>query len=307
MNAAIRAVVRTGLELDCEVIGIRRGYSGLLQRDFQPLDRGSVSNIIQTGGSMLISSRCPEFRTTEGRAEAARSITEAGIDGIVAIGGDGTMSGAHKLMEEWGVPIIGLPGTIDNDIPGTSATIGFDTAVNTALEAIDRIRDTASVMERIFLVEVMGRYCGQIALMAGIPGGAEGVVIPERETDLERIAARIEEGFAMGRRTNIIVVAEGDDKGGAEILARRLADEYGIESRTCILGHIQRGGSPTARDRYLATILGAAAARLLVAGESGFLLGWRQEEIVRVPFPEIIACRKRDHELEAPFPGVLIL
>jgi 6-phosphofructokinase 1 len=282
MNAAIRAVVRRGLGRSLEVIGIRRGYAGLLAGELQPLTRAGVANIIQRGGTLLGTSRSAEFLLPEGRARAAAVLRGAGIEGLVAIGGDGTLRGATALQEEHGLPIAGVPGTIDNDVWGTDVTIGFDTAVNTALEAIDRIRDTAASHDRVFLVEVMGRTCGDIALGVGVAGGAEDVLIPEIATDLLTLAAELRQSWERGKRSSIIVVAESGEQGRSFRVAEEIGRLTGLEPRVCVFGHIQRGGTPTARDRVLASRLGAAAVDLLLEG-GGAMAGEACGTIVRVP------------------------
>jgi 6-phosphofructokinase 1 len=266
MNAAIRAVVRHALGRQLEVIGIRRGYSGLLAGELQPLTRTGVANIIQRGGTILGTSRCEEFLQPAGRARAAGVLRGAGIDGLVVIGGDGTFHGATLLAAEHGVTLAGVPGTIDNDIYGTDFTIGFDTAINTALEAIDRIRDTAASHERLFFVEVMGRTSGDIALAVGVAGGAEDVLVSDAPTELEALAAEVRHSWERGKRSSIVVVAEGGEQGRVVRIAERVGQLTGLEPRVAVLGHIQRGGIPTARDRILASKLGAAAVELLLDG-----------------------------------------
>jgi len=266
MNAAIRAVARHALGRSLEVVGIRRGYAGLLAGEVQPLTRAGVANIIQRGGTLLGTSRSAEFMRAEGRARAAAVLRGAGIEGLVVIGGDGTLHGATLLAEEHGVRVAGVPGTIDNDVYGTDFTIGFDTAVNTALEAIDRIRDTAASHERLFLVEVMGRTCGDIALGVGVAGGAEDVLLPESPRDLLELAAELRHSWERGKRSSIIVVSESGEQGRSFKLAEEVGRLTGLEPRVCILGHIQRGGTPMARDRILASRLGAAAVDILLDG-----------------------------------------
>lgn len=286
MNACIRAVVRTALGHGMDVMGVRRGFLGLMAGDLLPLDRGSVANVIQRGGTILGTSRAPAFETEEGRAEARRALAEARVGALVLIGGDGTFRGAHALMEEGGPPCMGVPGTIDNDVWGTDWTIGFDTALNTALEAIDRIRDTAASHERLHFVEVMGRHCGEIAVACGLAGGAEAVAIPEEATDVPELCERIEKDIRRGKRAAIVVVAEGDETGGARALADEVARRIGLDARVTILGHIQRGGSPTAADRILGSRLGAAAVDALVAGRSGLMMGEVSREITLTPLEE---------------------
>jgi 6-phosphofructokinase 1 len=281
MNAAIRAVVRHALGRSLEVVGIRRGFAGLLAGELQPLTRAGVANIIQHGGTILGTSRSAEFLLPEGRARAASVLRGAGIEGLVTIGGDGTFRGATLLLEEHRVAVAGVPGTIDNDVYGTDFTIGFDTAVNTALEAIDRIRDTAASHERIFLVEVMGRTCGDIALGVGVAGGAEEVLIPEIQTDLLTLAAELRQSWERGKRSSIIVVAESGEQGRSFRLAEEIERLTGLQPRVCVFGHIQRGGTPTARDRVLASRLGTAAVDILLDG-GGMMAGDTSGAVVRV-------------------------
>jgi 6-phosphofructokinase 1 len=282
MNAAIRAVVRHALGRSLEVVGIRRGYAGLLAGEVQPLTRAGVANIIQRGGTILGTSRSAEFTTPAGRGRAAGVLRGAGIEGLVVIGGDGTFHGATLLAEEHGVAVAGVPGTIDNDVYGTDFTIGFDTAVNTALDAIDRIRETAASHERLFLVEVMGRTCGEIALSVGLAGGAEDVLIPEMPTDLLALAGEIRQSWQRGKRSSIIVVAESGAQGHSIRLAEEIGRLTGLEPRVCVLGHIQRGGTPTARDRLLASRLGSAAVDILHEG-GGMMAGETSGTVARVP------------------------
>ncbi len=286
MNACLRAVIRTALYRRVEVWGIMRGYAGMLAGDMQPLAATSASNIIQRGGTILKTSRCDEFMEPAGREEAARALKKVGIEGLVAIGGDGTFHGAHYLWQEHGVSVIGVPGTIDNDLYGTDCTIGFDTAINTALEAIDKIRDTAASHDRLFFIEVMGRHAGFIALGAAVAGGAEAVLIPEERQTPEEIAEAIDYGRGRGKTSMIFVVAEGDECGGATCLAEKVSALTGRDFRVSILGHIQRGGSPTARDRVLASKLGAAAVEALLAGESDKMAGEVNGKVCLTPLPE---------------------
>lgn len=283
MNACLRAVVRTALGSGLRVVGIRRGYAGMLCGDFEAMNHASVSNIIQLGGTILKTARSKGFCERDQRVCAARLMKEAGVEGLVAIGGDGTFRGAQCLWDEHGIPVIGVPGTIDNDIYGTDETIGYDTAVNTALDAIDRIRDTATSHERLFFVEVMGREAGFIALSVGAAGGAEMILVPEHDIGVEDIHRTILAGIAQGKMSSIIVVAEGDEEGGALEIARRVRQLGGVECRATILGHTQRGGRPTARDRILASELGAAAVNALLAGESAQMVGRVNGEIVLTP------------------------
>ena len=278
MNACIRAAVRAALAQKLEIFGIRRGYAGLIRGEMEPLDRRAVANIIHQGGTVLGTARSQEFMTSEGRALAIENLEKMGIDGLVLIGGDGTFRGGTALSQECGVKIIGVPGTIDNDVYGTDYTIGFDSAVNCALEAIDRIRDTALSHERLFFVEVMGRHTGFIALESGIAGGAEELLIPEVPLSIDELCLHLERGFKWKKRSAIVVVAESGQPGDSFRIAREVRDRLGIDSRVCVLGHIQRGGSPTARDRVLAGKLGVAAVRALAMGKSGYMVGeinWR--------------------------------
>ena len=271
MNAAIRSVVRYAIHNKLEVVGISRGYAGLINEELRLLDHRSVSNIINRGGTILKTARCPEFLTEEGQARAASVIKNNRIDGLVLIGGNGTYRGGIALSRKWSVPCIGLPGTIDNDINGTDSTVGSDTAVNTALEAIDKIRDTATSMERIFVVEVMGRESGFIALQVAVGGGAEDALLPEKKIDFHEMCHQIVEGNIRGKVSWIIIVAEGAGK--AEDVANKITDMTSLETRVVVLGHIQRGGTPTSRDRILATRFGAEAVELLIKGESGKAVG----------------------------------
>ena len=273
MNAAIRSIVREGCYLGHEVWGAARGYYGLLRDEFRPLGPRDVSNILQRGGTILHTSRCPEFENRDNRILAAENLRKRGIDALLAIGGDGTFRGCQALAEDWGGQIIGLPGTIDNDLYGTDSTIGFDTAVSTALDAIDKIRDTAEAHERFFLVEVMGRNAGFIALHVGLNGGAEEILVPEDKPDLKAVCDRLCEGRKAGKTSSILVVAEGAYPGGAHAVAEELRRLSGNEYRICVLGYLQRGGSPTGTDRMLATRLGATAVHSILVGETGKMAG----------------------------------
>lgn len=293
MNAAIRASVRAAVSRGLEAVGIIRGYAGLVRGDFRPLDARSVSGIINLGGTILRTARCPEFMEREGRERAFERLKEAGIDGLVAIGGDGTFRGAHEFTREFGFPVVGVTGTIDNDIYGTDYTIGFDTAVNIALDSIDRIRDTAASHDRIFFVEVMGRRSGFIALWSAVAGGAEAVFIPEVRESIERTAQELVEGRKRGKTSAIVIVAEGEEAGGAFEVARRFRELTGLDYRVTILGHIQRGGSPTAWDRILATRSGVRAVEALLEGEGSHMVGVRGHEMVLVPFQEVMEKKKK--------------
>ncbi|HUI65418.1 MAG TPA: 6-phosphofructokinase [Bacteroidota bacterium] len=285
MNACVRAVVRSGLYNGCEVIGIQHGYEGMITGNFVDLGARSVSNIIQRGGTILRTARSEAFRTTEGRAQAAFHLKKAGIEGLIAIGGDGTFQGATLLSEEHGVAIVGVPGTIDNDLFGTDFTIGYDTAVNTAMESIDKIRDTAASHDRLFYVEVMGRDAGFIALDVGISSGAEYVAIPESRTNLDALREYLET-YKKVKSSAIIIVAEGEEEGGAFSLAEKIKDTAGYDYRVCVLGHIQRGGSPSARDRILASRLGVSAVDALLEGQSGVMVGEIHGKIAFTPLKE---------------------
>jgi 6-phosphofructokinase 1 len=284
MNSAIRAVARAASFFNVEVYGIQRGYEGLILGDFTPLGPRDVSGIINRGGTILRSARCQAFFEPEGRARAAEQVHKHRVEGLVIIGGDGSYRGAQYLHDDHGIKCVGLPGTIDNDIGGTDFTIGYDTALNTAVEAIDRIRDTANSHDRIFFVEVMGRHSGYLAMMSGIAGGAEEILVPETPTDIEQLVARLREGEAQGKRSSIVVVAEGDDAGNAIIISKRVAEvsEY-KNTRVVVIGHLQRGGSTTAFDRILASRLGVRAVEALLDGESGKMAGLSGNEVQLAP------------------------
>ncbi|MCI0722561.1 MAG: 6-phosphofructokinase [Acidobacteria bacterium] len=293
MNAAIRAVVRTGLHQGWEVFGVRRGYAGLIAGNFISLDARDVGGIVQQGGTILGSARSPEFQTEEGRMKALRELRQRDIGGLVVIGGDGSQAGAHALSQ-MGLAVVGVSSTIDNDLYGSEITIGVDTALNIALEAIDRLKVTAASLQRAFLVEVMGRDCGYLALMAGIAGGAEAVVIPEMETDPEVVARGLRAAYDRGQAHAIVVVAEGA-RYNAEGLVRYFREHHerlGFDLRATTLGHVQRGGSPGAFDRLLATRLGAAATEHLARGEHGLLVGLLKGEIGATPLVEVVVGKK---------------
>jgi len=291
MNAAIRAVVRFALAHSCRVKGIVKGYSGILNEQFVDLSASSVANIIQRGGTLLKTDRCEAFFQKKTRKKAAQTLVREGIDGLVVIGGDGSFAGAHLLQKETGFPVVGVPGTIDNDIALTEDTIGFDTAVNTAIEAIDRIRDTASSHDRIFLVEVMGRSSGFIGLQVGMGGGAETVILPEKNQSIESICQTIQRGIRRGKTSSIIVVAEGPKPGLSNRLSSQL-EKKGYLSRVCILGHTQRGGTPTAHDRVLASVLGASAVAYLLSDLSDSMVGVQKNQVVQVPLSEVVGKKK---------------
>ena len=301
MNACLRAVVRTAVNNDIEVMGIRRGYAGMISGDFVEMDGRSVSNILHMGGTILKSARSKEFRTPEGRQEAFDQLREAEIDALVAIGGDGTLKGASTFYEEHKIPVIGCPGTIDNDLFGTDETIGYDTALNTALQNIDRIRDTADAHNRLFLIEVMGRDAGFIALHCAIGGGAELVLIPETLTDMKSVKDKIKSLMFSQSRSSIVVVAEGEDFGGASRIAEELENDdsfASIDLRVSILGHTQRGGAPSARDRVLASRLGCAAVESLLEGHSNVMVGMINDEVKITPMRNVWSRKKNiDYEL----------
>lgn len=293
MNAAIRAVVRTGLDHGWNVFGIRHGYVGLYNDNVVPLGVRDVGGIMQQGGTVLGSSRCPEFKTEDGRRKALRTLHQHSIDALFVIGGNGSQAGAHALSQ-MGYPVIGIASTIDNDVYGSEISIGVDTALNIALEAIDRLKVTASSHQRAFLVEVMGRDCGYLALMAGIAGGAEAVIIPEVETDPENVAAELRAAYERGKVHALIVVAEGAQY-NAEKLSRYFQEHrerLGFELRVTTLGHVQRGGTPGAFDRLLATRLGAAATEHLARGKHGILVGLAKDEIATTSLAEVAANQK---------------
>jgi 6-phosphofructokinase 1 len=292
MNAALRAIVRVAESHGHEVLGVRHGYQGLLLGDARQLGSRDVGNILQKGGTLLRTSRCQEFLAEEGLRRAAGFLVERQVDALVAIGGDGTFRGCADLARFWNGRILGVPGTIDNDVYGTDRTIGFETAVTTAMDALDKIRDTAEAHERFFLVEVMGRHAGFIALEVAINGGAEEVMVPEIQPDLQAVCDRLCAGKAAGKTSSLIVVAEGAYPGGAQAVADRLRALSGNEYRICILGHVQRGGAPTAGDRLLATRLGAAAVEAAFAGKSGVMVGVQKGDIALTPFAETFGLKK---------------
>ncbi|MCR4419841.1 MAG: 6-phosphofructokinase [Clostridia bacterium] len=289
MNACIRAVTRKAVYHGLEVVGISRGFAGLLEGDMRPLDLASVSDIIHRGGTMLRTARSLEFYTSGGQDRGAQVLKEAGIQALVVIGGDGSFRGAQALSRR-GVAVVAVPATIDNDIPGTDYTLGFDTALNTAVDAINKIRDTATSHERLFLVEVMGRRSGQIALLAGIAGGAEAILIPEIPFELEAVVDRIQRGRRRGKLHSIVVVAEG--VASAVELGKVMAARTGLETRVTVLGHIQRGGAPTAWDRILASRMGARAVELLLEGKAGYMVGLVRGEIEALELDRVLEGEK---------------
>ena len=293
MNAAIRAVTRTAIYNDIEVKGIYRGFKGLITGEIIPFKTNSVSNIIQRGGTVLKSARCEEFLTPEGRKVAYENLVKHNIDSLVVIGGDGTLTGAAIFASEYNIPIVGLPGTIDNDLLGTDVTIGYNTALNTIVEAVDKIRDTASSHERLFFIEVMGRNCGALALNSAIAAGAEAAIIPEISIEKDQLHEFISQGFRKSKNSSLVLVAESEITGGALQLAERVKNQYPqYDVRVSILGHLQRGGSPTAQDRILASRMGSAAIQALLESQRNIMIGVRNEEIVYVPFSKAIKKEK---------------
>lgn len=294
MNACIRAVVRTAIFHGLEVIGVRRGYEGLIDGDFLPMDSHSVSNIIQRGGTILKTSRSSRFLNDEGLNQASTMAQSAGIEGFVMIGGDGTFRGANDFSKLSGIPCTGVPGTIDNDLYGTDYTIGYDTALNTVVNAVDKIRDTAASHSRLFFVEVMGRDAGFIALNGGVGSGAEEILIPEKDTNITQLIKRLDEGWKRHKSSVIIIVAEGDKEGGAFEVARKVKERFDhYDTRVTIIGHMQRGGSPTCFDRVLACRLGAAATEALIKREKNMAAGLVHNQIVFTPLEQA-----RKHKLD---------
>ncbi|WP_135229153.1 6-phosphofructokinase [Deinococcus fonticola] len=285
MNAAIRAVVRAAASQGIEVVGVRRGFSGLHRGEMHLLGPRDVANTIQRGGTILLTARSRTWRTPEGRAEGARYLREWGVGGLIVIGGDGSFHGGYHLQEEHGIPVIGVPGTIDNDLYGTDHTIGYFTAVETALDAVDKLRDTGASHERIFVIEVMGRHAGHIALDVAVAGGAEEVFIPEDEKPIESVVEIVKQSVEKGKKGSIIIVAEGYD-GGAQAVGDAIQAGTGLETRVSILGHIQRGGSPVSSDRILASRLGEAAVYALMDGQKGVMVGRTAGGITYTPLPE---------------------
>lgn len=289
MNACVRAVVRTAIYNQLAVTGILQGYQGMIDKSFIDMNSRSVSNIIQMGGTILKTARCKEFRTAEGREKAYKHIKSEGIDALVAIGGDGTFTGANLFSKEYGIPVVGIPGTIDNDLYGTDYTLGYDTANNTVIDAIDKIRDTAASHDRLFFVEVMGRDSGCIALNCGIAGGAEAILLPEKATGIDELIAKLESAKDGNKSSTIVIVAEGDKNGGAYNVAKRVEERFDFyDTKVTILGHLQRGGSPSSFDRVLASRLGYAAVNKLLAGESRIMVGMRNNEIESTSLEEAL-------------------
>lgn len=297
MNACIRAVVRTGLYHGLEVYGVVRGYAGMIEDDIHAMDSRSVANIIQRGGTILKTARSKEFRTPEGRARAHENLRKRGIDGLVIIGGDGSFHGAQVFSNEYDIPCAGVPGTIDKDIAGTDFTIGFDTAVNTAVQAIDKIRDTADAHDRLFIIEVMGRDAGYIALHSGISTGAEHILIPERRTDIEALLQSLQEKEKRRKLVNLVVVAEGDDFGGANEVSKIIRERLpNTDTRVAILGHIQRGGSPTCLDRVIASRMGYAAVECLIEGRHNVMVGIINNRMHFTPLDNAVKAKQRISE-----------
>lgn len=299
MNAAIRAVTRSAIYNGLTVKGIYRGYKGLITGEIQEFKTQNVSNIIQQGGTILKTARCQEFKTPEGRKIAYETMQREGIDALVVIGGDGSLTGARLLAQEFDVPCIGLPGTIDNDLYGTDTTIGYDTALNTILDAVDKIRDTATSHERLFFVEVMGRDAGFLALNGAIAAGAEAAIIPEFNTEVDQLEEFIKNGFRKSKSSSIVLVAESEITGGAMHYAERVKNEYPqYDVRVTILGHLQRGGKPTAHDRIIASRMGVASIQALMEGQRNVMIGIENDQIVYVPFTKAIKNYKPiDREL----------
>jgi 6-phosphofructokinase 1 len=292
MNAAIRAITRVGINRNCEIHGVYGGLQGILDGNMHELNSRAVSRILHRGGTILTTGRSEEFRTEAGQKKAAKILTERGFDALIAIGGDGTMHALDALSNHWNGRLIGLPGTIDNDLYGTDYTIGFDTAVNNALEALDKIRDTAQSFQRIFLVEVMGRHAGHIAFHVGFATGASAILMPETETTIDELAETVINARDKAKSSVLVVVAEGDELGNAQVIGNALSEKIGEKCRVSVLGYIQRGGNPTHFDRILATRLGAYAVECLLGGEHGGMVGEVNGELVLTPFEETWSNKK---------------
>lgn len=306
MNAAIRAVVRTAVYHNIEVVGIFQGYDGLIKGDFKRLNVRSVSKILGRGGTILKSARSKEFMTVEGRAKAAAQLKQANIDALIAIGGNGTFTGATIFHEEHGIPVIGIPGTIDNDLFGSDNTIGFDTATNTVVEAVDKIRDTANSHNRLFFVEVMGRDSGFIALRSGLATGAIAVMYPEDDMTIDELITILEKGKESNKTSSIVIVAEGDGQGGAYDVAAKVNEKYAeYETRVTVLGHIQRGGAPSAWDRVLASRMGFAAVEGLLEGHSDVMIGVVNDKETYTPLKEAISQKAKLNEVETQMLRIL--
>ncbi len=288
MNAAIRAVVRTAIFNNLEVVGVRRGYDGLIDNDFIPMQSSSVSNILQRGGTILKTMRSQRFMTVEGRQKAYDNLINSGIDALVVIGGDGTFTGAAVFNKEHEFSIVGLPGTIDNDLIGTDFTIGYDTALNTVVEAVDKIRDTADSHNRLFIVEVMGKDAGYIALRSGIGAGAEAILYPESEVFIDHLMMKLEDGKRRQKQSSIIIVAEGSKEGGAAEVAKKVNERFDYDTRVVVLGHVQRGGSPSCMERVRASQMGNAAVEALLEGKKNVMIGIVDKKIAYTPFENAI-------------------
>jgi 6-phosphofructokinase 1 len=294
MNAAIRAVVRGAIYNGLEVMGIMRGYEGLIDGELIPMPSRAVSNILQQGGTILKSARSMAFKTPEGRQTAYNNLKNNNIDALVVIGGDGTFTGASVFSSEFNIPVVGLPGTIDNDLFGTDYTIGYDTALNTIVDAVDKIRDTATAHNRLFFIEVMGRHAGFLALEGAIATGAEAVMVPELNNDLEKLYDFLNNSYKKKKSSSIVIVAEGEQMGGAIKIAEKVEIEFPeYDVRVSILGHIQRGGSPSPLDRVLASRLGVSAVQALLDGEKNVMIGIENKEVVRIPFSKAIGQHKQ--------------
>ncbi|SFE68398.1 6-phosphofructokinase [Alteribacillus iranensis] len=294
MNAAIRAVVRKAIYHDIEVFGVKNGFAGLIEDDIQKMSLGDVGDIIHRGGTILYTARCEEFKEVEGQQQAISNLKARGIEGLIVIGGDGSLRGAQKL-ENMGFPVAGIPGTIDNDVAGTDFTIGFDTALNTVVQAVDKVRDTATSHDRTYVIEVMGRESGDLALWAGVAAGAETIIVPESSYNMQDIIDRLNRGRDRGKRHSIIIIAEG--AGTAPEMARLLKEKMNIETRMTVLGHIQRGGSPTAFDRVLASRLGGSAVEQLLEGISGQMEGILNNELARTSFSYVFSGNHRFNDM----------
>jgi len=301
MNAAIRAVVRTAIYHNVKVFGVNRGYEGLITGDVKQLLKSDVANIIHKGGTILKTARSEKFRTPEGRKEAFEFLSAFEIDGLVVIGGDGTYTGAKFLTEEYDIPVVGIPGTIDNDIFGTDYTIGFDTAINTAVEAVDKIRDTADSHSRVFFIEVMGRHSGYIALYTGIGSGSSYIFLPEEENSLDEFCELLKKANRRNKLFNLVIVAEGNSNGGAQELSEKVKDRLGdVDIKNTVIGHLQRGGSPTASDRILASKMGYYAVNALIENKSNVAIGIVNSQVAYTPFIDAITNKKdpENHMIE---------
>lgn len=307
MNAAVRSVVRTAIYYDKEVFGINRGYAGMIDGDMKMLKKSDVANIIHRGGTILRTARSEEFRTKEGRAKAQKNLDKHGIEGLVVIGGNGSYTGAMKLSQEYGVRILGIPGTIDNDIYGTDYSIGFDTAINTAVEAVDKIRDTADSHSRLFIIEVMGRHSGYIALHTGIGSGSSAIFLPEKQDSLEEFVKNLENSGRRHKLFNLVIVAEGYSGGDIHEIASRIKKNNKIDVRTAVIGHLQRGGSPSAMDRVLASQLAYNAVKGLIDGKTNVATGLIDKKIVFTPIKDAISLRKAPDESMIKMAEILAL